>query len=39
LSNEPEVTLILDGMELRREGAQSQEALMRVKALDGRLVG
>jgi hypothetical protein len=38
LSNEPEVTLILDGMELRREGAQSQEALMRVKALDGRLV-
>jgi hypothetical protein len=38
LSNEPEVTLIVDGMELRREGAESQEALMQVKALDGRLV-
>jgi hypothetical protein len=38
LINEPEVTLILDGMELRREGAESQEALMRVKALDGGLV-
>jgi len=38
LANEPEVTLILDGMELRRAGAESQEALMRVKALDGGLV-
>jgi hypothetical protein len=38
LHHEPEVTLILDGMELRRKGAQSQEALMRVKALDGGLV-
>ncbi len=38
LADEPEVTLILDGMELRREGATSQEALMRVKALDGGLV-
>lgn len=35
---EPEVTLILDGMELRRAGATSQEALMQVKALDGGLV-
>jgi len=35
LSDEAELTLILDGMELRREGAESQEALMRVKALDG----
>lgn len=38
LADEPEVTLIVDGMELRREGATSQEALMRVKALDGGLV-
>ena len=38
LCNEPEVTLILDGMELRRAGADSQEALMQVRALDGRLV-
>lgn len=38
LCDEPEVTLVLDGMELRREGAESQEALMRVKALDGGLV-
>jgi hypothetical protein len=38
LSHEPEVMLVVDGMELRREGAESQEALMRVKALDGGLV-
>jgi hypothetical protein len=38
LADEPEVTLILDGMELRRAGATSQEALMRVKALEGGLV-
>jgi len=38
LHNEAEVTLILDGMELRREGADSQEHLMRVKALDGGLM-
>lgn len=38
LRDEAELTLILDGMELRREGAESQEHLMRVKALDGRLV-
>jgi len=38
LAGEREVTLIVDGMELRREGATSQEALMRVKALDGGLV-
>jgi len=38
LADEPEVMLILDGMELRRAGAERQEALMRVKALDGRLV-
>ncbi len=38
MSDEPELTLILDGMELRREGAESQEHLMRVKALDGGLV-
>jgi hypothetical protein len=29
-----ELTLILDGMELRREGARKQEYLMRVRALD-----
>lgn len=38
LCNEAELTLVLDGMALRREGAQSQEHLMRVKALDGSLV-
>jgi hypothetical protein len=38
LSGETELTLVLDGMELRRAGAASQEALMRVKALDGSLV-
>ena len=38
LSDEPEITLILDGMELRRAGAESQEHLMRVKALEGGLV-
>ena len=38
LLDEPEVALVLDGMELRREGSQQQEYLMRVKALDGSLV-
>jgi hypothetical protein len=38
LLGEEELTLILDGMELRRSGAQEQEYLMRVKALDGSLV-
>jgi len=38
LREEPELTLVLDGMELRRAGAESQEHLMRVKALDGGLV-
>lgn len=38
LSAEAELTLVLDGMELRRAGAVSQEHLMRVKALDGSLV-
>jgi len=38
LGDEKELTLVLDGMELRREGAERQEHLMRVKALDGRLV-
>jgi hypothetical protein len=38
LSDEAEITLILDGMELRREGAESQQHLMRVKALEGGLV-
>lgn len=38
LADEPEVMLILDGMELRRAGAERQEALMRVKALEGGLV-
>lgn len=33
-----ELTLILDGMELRRKDAQAQEDLMSVKDLDGRLV-
>jgi len=32
------LTLVLDGMELRREGSQQQEYLMRVKALDDSLV-
>jgi hypothetical protein len=38
LLGEEELTLILDGMELRRAGAREQEYLMRVKALDGSLV-
>lgn len=38
LLGEEELALILDGMELRRSGAQEQEYLMRVKALDGSLV-
>lgn len=38
LLDEEALTLVLDGMELRREGSRQQEHLMRVKALDGRLV-
>lgn len=38
LQEETELTLVLDGMELRREGAECQEYLMQVKALDGELV-
>jgi hypothetical protein len=38
LLDEPELALVLDGMELRREGSRQQEYLMRVKALDDRLV-
>jgi hypothetical protein len=38
LTGAGELTLVLDGMELRREGAQKQQHLMRVKALDGSLV-
>jgi uncharacterized membrane-anchored protein YitT (DUF2179 family) len=38
LLEEPELTLVLDGMELWREGSQQQEYLMRVKALDDRLI-
>jgi hypothetical protein len=38
LRAEPEVTLVLDGMELRRAGAEAQAHLMRVKALTGGLV-
>lgn len=38
LLGEAELTLVLDGMELRREGSRQQEYLMRVKALDGSLV-
>ncbi len=38
LWGETEVTLVLDGMELRREGATAQEGLMRVRGLDGKLV-
>jgi hypothetical protein len=38
LAESQEVVLVLDGMELRREGAEVQEYLMRVKALDGELV-
>src|SRR6266700_4584658 len=38
LHAEPELTLVLDGMELRRPEASAQAHLMRVKALDGHLV-
>jgi len=38
LRAEAELELVLDGMELRREGAHEQEYLMSVKALDGSLV-
>lgn len=38
LSGEPELQLVLDGMELRRPRAQAQEYLMSVKDLDGSLV-
>jgi hypothetical protein len=38
LAGSAELTLVLDGMELRREGATAQEHLMRVKDLDGALV-
>jgi hypothetical protein len=38
LMGEEELTLVMDGMELRREGAQAQENLMEDKALDGGLV-
>lgn len=38
VSEAEELTLVLDGMELRREGAQKQEYLMRVRALDESLV-
>jgi hypothetical protein len=38
LWGEAELTLVLDGMELRRGGASEQEGLMQVKGLDGKLV-
>jgi len=38
LRAEPELELVLDGMELRRPGAHEQEYLMSVKALNGSLV-
>ena len=38
LRAEPELTLVLDGMELRRPEAAAQAHLMRVKALDGHWV-
>lgn len=38
LAEASELTLILDGMELRRAGADAQEDLMQVRDLDGRLV-
>lgn len=38
LANEAELTLVLDGMELRRAEAEAQEYLMRVKALNGGMV-
>jgi hypothetical protein len=39
LMGQEELTLVLDGMELRRPGAEMQEYLMQVKALDGSLLG
>jgi hypothetical protein len=38
LRGEPELSLVLDGMELRRPEASAQGHLMQVKALDGHLV-
>jgi len=38
LRNEHEILCVLDGSELRREWAQEQEYLMRVKSLEGGLV-
>src|SRR5574341_1786961 len=38
LWDETKLTLVLDGMERRRAGADSQDHLMRVKALDGSLI-
>ena len=38
LKSEKELLLVMDGMELRREYAQEQEYLMRVKSLEGGLV-
>ncbi|MFN8464297.1 MAG: hypothetical protein U0X20_02040 [Caldilineaceae bacterium] len=38
LAGSAELTLVLNGMELRREGATAQEHLMQVKDLDGALV-
>jgi hypothetical protein len=38
LGEAEELTLVLDGMELRREGARKQAYLMRVRALDDSLV-
>jgi hypothetical protein len=38
LRAEPELELVLDGMELRRPGAHEQEYLKSVKALNGSLV-
>ena len=38
LAGSEELTLVLDGMELRREGAVAQEHLMQVRDLDGGLV-
>lgn len=38
LAEEEELCLVLDGSEIRREGAEAQPHLMPVKALDGKLV-
>jgi hypothetical protein len=37
LRAEPELELVLDGMELRRPGSHEQVYLMSVKALNGRI--